>query len=169
MIVILPTKTQFESVHTYLRTYVRTYTHMHACMHACLHHPHTHPHTHTQALPEAIGAMSSLRVLHADDNQIKTLPISFPQLPLLRICTLAKKAGVAVDLECTPGGRTPLQLVCQVMNTTVVYRRGGTDDAFLGWAAQPAERRRVIDEGINADRLACVELLLAHGADHAAV
>ena len=33
--------------------------------------------------------MSSLRVLHADDNQIKTLPISFPQLPLLRICTLA--------------------------------------------------------------------------------
>ena len=73
-------------------------------------------------------------------------------------------AGVAVDLLSLSGGQTPLQLVCQVMNTTVVYRRGGTDDAFLGWAAQPAERRRVIDEGINADRLACVELLLAHGA-----
>ena len=73
-------------------------------------------------------------------------------------------AGVAVDLLSMPGGQTPLQLNCHVMNTTIVYLRGGTDDAFLGWAAQPAERRREIDEGIAADRVACVELLLAHGA-----
>ncbi len=73
-------------------------------------------------------------------------------------------AGVAVDLLSMPGGQTPLQLACHVMNAMVVYQRGKTEEAFLEWAAEPAERRRVIDEGIDADRLACAALLLEHGA-----
>ena len=73
-------------------------------------------------------------------------------------------AGVAVDLKYEPGGRTPVQVACAVTNESVVYRRGGTDEAFLGWAAEPPSRRREIDEGINADRVACVAFLLEQGA-----
>ena len=73
-------------------------------------------------------------------------------------------SGVDVDHQSGPNGQTALQLVVHVNNEMVVHQRGGTDEAFLGWVAKPAERRREIDEGINADRIACVELLLAHGA-----
>ena len=64
----------------------------------------------------------------------------------------------------TTGGRTPLQLVCEATNELIVYRRGGTDEAFMRWVAEPPSRRREIDEGIHADRIACVALLLEHGA-----
>ena len=81
-------------------------------------------------------------------------------------------AGVGVDTlvmgpedeASNTGGRTPLQLVCETPNELVIYQRGGTDEAFLGWAAAPPQRRRVIDEGINANRIACVVILLDHGA-----
>ena len=81
-------------------------------------------------------------------------------------------AGVGVDTlvmgpefeSPTTGGRTPLQLACEATNELIVYRRGGTEEAFLGWAASSPSRRREIDEGINADRIACVALLLEHGA-----
>ena len=53
------------------------------------------------------------------------------------------------------GGRTPLQLVCETTNESIVYQRGGTEEAFVGWAASPPNRRREIDEGIHADRIAC--------------
>ena len=73
-------------------------------------------------------------------------------------------AGVAVDLECAPGGQTPLQLVFNgVPNETIVYHRGGAA-GFLAWAAEPPQRRIEIDEGIGADRAACCALLLEHGA-----
>ena len=81
-------------------------------------------------------------------------------------------AGVAVDTLVigpddegpTTGGRTPLQLASAVTNEMVVYQRGGTEEAFLGWAASSPSRRGEIDEGIHADRIACVALLLEHGA-----
>ncbi len=73
-------------------------------------------------------------------------------------------SGVDVDHQSGPNGQTALQLVVHVNNEMVVHQREGTDEAFLSWVAKPAERRREIDEGINADRIACVELLLAHGA-----
>ena len=77
-------------------------------------------------------------------------------------------AGVAVDLECTPGGRTPLQLVCGVDPGIVVYRRGGTHEAFIRWYLQPHAQKEENNESIldltNADEIACVALLLEHGA-----
>ena len=81
-------------------------------------------------------------------------------------------AGVGVDTlvmgpedeASNTGGRTPLQLVCETTNESIVYQRGGTEEAFIRWAAEPPDRRREIDEGINADRVACVALLLEHGA-----
>ena len=81
-------------------------------------------------------------------------------------------AGVGVDTlvmgpedeASNTGGRTPLQLACEATNEFIVYRRGGTEEAFLGWAASSPSRRREIDEGIHADRIACVALLLEHGA-----
>ena len=72
-------------------------------------------------------------------------------------------AGVDVD-QREPGGRTPLQLVCMFHNQRVVYVRGGTQDAFVDWAASPPSRRSEIDKAINADRLACISLLLERGA-----
>ena len=86
---------------------------------------------------------------------------SFLALDLLR-SELA--AGVAVDLRCAPGGQTPLQLLFNgLQNATIVYHRGGAA-AFLAWAAAPPERRIEIDEGIDADRIACLSLLLERGA-----
>ena len=73
-------------------------------------------------------------------------------------------AGVAVDLLNAPDGRTPLQLACHVSNDTIIYRRGGTEEAFLGWTADAAELRRVTEELISRDRVACCALLLEHGA-----
>ena len=73
-------------------------------------------------------------------------------------------AGVAVDLECTPGGRTPLQLVCGVDPGIVVYRRGGTHEAFVRWYLQPYVQRAEANNSVRADRVACVALLLEHGA-----
>ena len=81
-------------------------------------------------------------------------------------------AGVGVDTLVigpddegpTTGGRTPLQLATAVTNEMVVYQRCGTEEAFLGWAAEPPRRRLEIDEGIDADRVACVAILLEHGA-----
>ena len=68
------------------------------------------------------------------------------------------------DEGINTGGRTPLQLACEATNEMIVYRRGGTEEAFLGWAASSPSRRGEIDEGIHADRIACVALLLVHGA-----
>ena len=73
-------------------------------------------------------------------------------------------AGVAVDLLNTPDGRTPLQLACRVSNDTIIYQRGGTEVAFLNWTADAAELRRVTEELISRDRVACCALLLEHGA-----
>ena len=73
-------------------------------------------------------------------------------------------AGVAVDLKCSYAfPATPLQLVFGYINETIVYQREGMA-GFLNLVTKPAQRRREIDEGISADRVACVELLLAHGA-----
>ena len=83
---------------------------------------------------------------------------------------LAARVGVDTlvmgpeDEGLNMGGRTPLQLACEATNELIVYRRGGTEEAFLGWAASSPSRRREIDEGIHADRIACVALLLEHGA-----
>ena len=73
-------------------------------------------------------------------------------------------SGVDVELQSGPDGQTSLQLVVHVVNEMVVFQRGGTGSAFLGWAAEPPQRRIVIDQGINQDRVACVALLLEHGA-----
>ena len=80
-------------------------------------------------------------------------------------------AGVGVDTLVGPddygpntGGRTPLQCVCEVATERIVYQRGGTKEAFLGWVASSLSRRREINEGIHADRVACVAFLLEQGA-----
>ena len=76
--------------------------------------------------------------------------------------------GVAVDLLNEPGGRTPLQLVCGVNRQMVVYQRKGTDEAFIHWYLQPHAQKEENNESIldhtNADEIACVALLLEHGA-----
>ena len=72
-------------------------------------------------------------------------------------------AGVAVDLLNGPGGQTPLQHVCIASNASLVYQRGGTD-AYCRWKGASPQRRRDMDEGIDADRAACCALLLEHGA-----
>ena len=54
---------------------------------------------------------------------------------------LAARVGVDTlamgpeDEGINTGGRTPLQLACEATNEFIVYRRGGTEEAFLGWAA----------------------------------
>ena len=68
------------------------------------------------------------------------------------------------DEASNTGGRAPLQLVCEATNEAIVYQRG--ERPKPSWAGPPhlMSRRRVIDEGIDADRVACVVILLEHGA-----
>ena len=57
-----------------------------------------------------------------------------------------------------------LQLVCGVDPGVVVYRRGGTREAFIRWYLKPYVQRVEANNSVRADRVACVALLLEHGA-----